>query len=208
MKKFTWGKYKNLSREIVCKHCKKSFIVDPCRLKTAKFCSMECRNKAYVGRIFHTAPKINKKCEVCEKEFSVPPSSKSRKFCCRKCQYIGQDRSKTSGKNHWNWNGGTTPAIDKLRKSTSQKKWAEDIKKIWDYTCQICGIRGLILNSNHIRRFAKYPDQRKDIINGICLCQSCHMTIVNRHELEWESYFDFCWTTKLMEQKNYDLYTA
>lgn len=63
--------------ECECVYCGKKFIAGS---STAKYCSDECR-KNYDR---HTG--IFKKCEVCGKEFEVPRSNKSQRFCCLKCQ--------------------------------------------------------------------------------------------------------------------------
>ncbi len=193
-----WSKHKGLNRLTTCQNCGKSFIVSPYRMKIAKFCSMDCRNIAYKGRVFWTR-KVNLVCQECKKVFVEPQSRLDQRFCSRLCADKGQDRSHTSGVGHWNWMGGITPMNDKVRKSISFKNWAQDVKQIWDYTCQICGVQGATLHSNHIKKFSDYPTLRFDIHNGIALCEKCHTYWVNRHEQEWESYFNFCWKLKEME---------
>jgi len=63
-------------------------------------------------------------------------------------------------------------------------RWIESIwrKLVYNkdnYTCKICGDRGgcghrVKLNAHHILPYAKYPNVRYDISNGITLCEKCH----------------------------------
>ena len=69
--------------EKVCKICGKTFNVPYGRRNTAKYCSIECRDKSLHGE-------NNVKCCICGKEFHLKPCKiKNRKldgFCCsRKC---------------------------------------------------------------------------------------------------------------------------
>jgi len=66
------------------------------------------------------------------------------------------------------------------RDSNEYREWRHQIFMIDDWTCQECGERGGDLNVHHIKSFAKYPDLRLDIDNGITLCHNCHYTIYHR----------------------------
>lgn len=66
-----------------CKVCGKAFYVPYRRKNTAKYCSIECRDKSLCGE-------NNVKCCICGKEFHLKPyvikKNKLGKFCCsRKC---------------------------------------------------------------------------------------------------------------------------
>ncbi|MEK6809445.1 MAG: HNH endonuclease [Nanoarchaeota archaeon] len=78
------------------------------------------------------------------------------------------------GKNHWNWQGGKTPAGVIIRVSLRYKNWRRKVFKRDDYTCQICFIKGGKLQVDHIKPFAYYPEARLDVNNGRVLCLDCH----------------------------------
>lgn len=72
------------------------------------------------------------------------------------------------------WEGGKTPVHKKIRQSLQAKLWREEVFRRDDFTCQICKNRGGILNADHIKPFAYYPELRFELSNGRTLCVSCH----------------------------------
>jgi hypothetical protein len=68
------------------------------------------------------------------------------------------------------WKGGLTPLRTKIWHSKEYQTWRKAVFERDNYTCQICGRRGGILNADHIKRFAEYPE----LTNGRTLCLSCH----------------------------------
>lgn len=93
-------------------------------------------------------------------------------------------------KNHM-WKGGVTPINKIIRRSIEFKNWRGQVFKRDNWTCQLCGKMGVELHPNHIKKFADYPELRFELANGITLCSNCHFKLVNNHEGEWESYFNF-----------------
>lgn len=84
-----------------------------------------------------------------------------------------------SGSKHWNWKGGITKEHDAIRTSAEIKKWKKNVFERDNYTCVWCGSRNgrgkkVVLNADHIKPFAKYPDLRFDLDNGRTLCIDCH----------------------------------
>ncbi len=79
-----------------------------------------------------------------------------------------------SGVNHHNWKGGITPIHKKIRNSLEIKLWRESVFKRDDFTCQICGARGVYLQADHIKPFAFFPELRFELSNGRTLCKFCH----------------------------------
>lgn len=96
-----------------------------------------------------------------------------------------------AGENHPNWQGGITPINKIIRHSNEYKEWIKNVFERDDYVCQMCESKSGELHANHIKKFSDYPELRFDINNGITLCKNCHLSIVTRHEEEWESYFNF-----------------
>lgn len=90
-----------------------------------------------------------------------------------------------SGENHWNWKGGITNEIHRIRESSQYKQWRKDVFMRDEYTCQHCGQIGGKLNAHHIKPFSMYPDLRFDVDNGITLCKKCHIEL-HRTEREWK----------------------
>ena len=58
--------------------------------------------------------------------------------------------------------------------SFEYNEWRKAVFKRDDYTCQRCGKRGGRLQAHHIKAWAKYPDLRYDVANGITYCVECH----------------------------------
>lgn len=81
---------------------------------------------------------------------------------------------KVSGSLNPNWQGGTTPINDRERKSLRYRLWREEVFERDNFMCQICGLRGVELNADHIKPFALYPELRFEPTNGRTLCVPCH----------------------------------
>lgn len=87
---------------------------------------------------------------------------------------IGIKHLGSSGKNHWNWKGGITPKNQVERRSIEYKEWRNSVFKRDGYVCAHCGKKGGDLAAHHIKPWAKFPDSRFDVSNGITLCKECH----------------------------------
>jgi hypothetical protein len=78
-----------------------------------------------------------------------------------------------------NWKGG----VSKINKSERDfieltieyRLWHEAVLKRDDFTCQLCGVRGVRLHVDHIKPFALFPELRVAIDNGRVLCVPCHI---------------------------------
>lgn len=87
------------------------------------------------------------------------------------------------GEKNPNWKGGVTKINERIRKSIEYKQWRTSVFERDNYTCQECGERGKVLNADHIKPFAYFPELRFDINNGRTLCAGCHKatpTYLNR----------------------------
>lgn len=78
------------------------------------------------------------------------------------------------GNRPWTWKGGITPENKRIRGSAEGLHWRRAVKERDDFTCQICGVRGGRLHSDHIKPFATHPESRFDLDNGRTLCVECH----------------------------------
>jgi 5-methylcytosine-specific restriction endonuclease McrA len=107
----------------------------------------------------------------------------------------GKPRPKSrliTGPRHWNWQGGKTSEAIRLRNSARMHEWRTAVFIRDNYTCQNCGARNgngfkVILNADHIKPFAYYPDLRFDVSNGRTLCKNCHLKGFMK---EVDSWFD------------------
>lgn len=86
--------------------------------------------------------------------------------------------SKKGEKCRW-WKGGITPINAAIRSSLEYRLWREAVFKRDNWTCIWCGARSgngktIILNVDHIKAFAYFPELRFAIDNGRTLCVSCH----------------------------------
>jgi hypothetical protein len=52
--------------------------------------------------------------------------------------------------------------------------WRNDIFVRDNYTCRVCNQHGERLNAHHIKPWAKYPESRYALTNGVTLCTTCH----------------------------------
>jgi 5-methylcytosine-specific restriction endonuclease McrA len=95
---------------------------------------------------------------------------------CDKCR-AKKISEKLRGPNASNWDQTRTMEERiKDRRYPEYYEWRRNVFERDDFTCQICGIRGSKLNAHHIQSFAKFPDLRTDVSNGVTLCSSCHST--------------------------------
>ncbi len=90
-----------------------------------------------------------------------------------------------------NWRGGVSIASRTARytdMTTSRyKNWRLEVFQRDAYTCQECGAKNgqgkkIILNADHIKPYAGFPELRYDVANGRTLCLPCHKKTY-RHNL-------------------------
>lgn len=61
------------------------------------------------------------------------------------------------------------------RHTLDYRLWREAVFERDDFTCQDCGLRGVVLHGHHIKGWAEYPELRYDVSNGQTLCEKCHL---------------------------------
>lgn len=76
------------------------------------------------------------------------------------------------GEKHWNWKGGHS-----VRNGTEIKAWRSQVFERDNYTCQLCGKRGVTLNAHHLQSWSKCHELRFDVENGQTLCEPCHRAV-------------------------------
>jgi len=84
---------------------------------------------------------------------------------------------------HPNWKGGITPLNHSIRTSMEMKLWKKAVFERDNYICVFCSKPGgwskelkrkIILNADHIKPFALFPEFRLSVDNGRTLCEECH----------------------------------
>jgi len=117
----------------------------------------------------------------------IMSQNKKGKRCSKKTEFKkglipwnkGRSNPFSKGEKNWNWKGGVTKLQEQIRKCSKYRQWRCDVFERDNYTCQNCGDRNtigkkLIINADHIKQFAFYPELRFDIGNGRTLCVPCH----------------------------------
>ena len=86
-----------------------------------------------------------------------------------------------AGKESHLWRGGISKVNRTKRandmSSLEYKDWRSDVFEKDDYTCRICGNRGVVLNAHHIISYNDFPNFRYDTNNGVVICEECHYSI-------------------------------
>lgn len=188
----SFGKKKpNIER--ICESCGHEFFVWPslAKIRACRFCSKKCQ---ILGR----NAREKRKCCICGADFifRTNPSRIAEgkgKCCSRVCffdykktlpryklseearQHMRDSQLKrVANGTHHLWKGGITKASALFRMQLPYRLWRESVFKRDDYTCQICFVRGVKLQADHIKQFAKFPELRLELSNGRTLCVECH----------------------------------
>lgn len=123
--------------------------------------------------------KTKERCGCCGKFFSLSSwymDYKRRKgqtsfYCSRRCS--GKALSKKGYLQRSNRNRATGRSKRRKDRTKEDRKWAAAILKRDNYQCQHCGLKEK-LQAHHIIPYAKAPDKRLKLSNGITLCATCH----------------------------------
>ncbi len=88
------------------------------------------------------------------------------------------------GAEHHLWCGGTG-----FRGTTEYGEWRLMVYGRDNYTCQMCGQRGVYFHAHHILPCRDYPELKYSVDNGITLCaEICHRMTYNK-EMDYADMF-------------------
>lgn len=119
-----------------------------------------------------------KKMSVAKKGKHISPATEFKKgqIGWSRNKHILHKGSFKKGNQHWNWKGGISDERRRAWATLEYKLWRTAIFERDNYTCVWCGQRGGILNADHIKPWALFPELRFAIDNGRTLCLLCHRT--------------------------------
>ena len=120
----------------------------------------------------------------------IPEETKRKISEARKGMKFSKEHLKNmslarKGDKNWNWKGGITPINNAIRNSLEYKLWRKAVYERDNLTCVWCGKKGgwnkntrerIVINADHIKPFALFPELRFAIDNGRTLCVNCHKT--------------------------------
>lgn len=87
-----------------------------------------------------------------------------------------------AGEKNGQWKGGITES-DSLARNTFKKRMQKLIFERDNYTCQFCGVRGEIMQIDHIQSWSEYVELRFSMDNCRTLCMKCHYKITYNKEM-------------------------
>lgn len=100
----------------------------------------------------------------------------------------GRSRGRAGSLNA-SWKGGVTPERQRLYRSMEWRRLVASVFERDGYHCARCGEpkRGKgSLHAHHVRPWADHPALRMDPANLVTLCQSCHLWVHSRANVEGE----------------------
>lgn len=154
-----------------CQACGNSFMAKPSNVEVgrAKACSKECSYKVKKTRS-DRKPRKSYVCKWCGKVFCDDKKAReTREYCSNKC--LGLSKRK-DGKEH-----------SRRKYAVELQRWAREVV-LRDKACVRCGVRET-LQAHHVKPYAKHPELRLDVNNGVALCPPCHHAQHPKHSLEW-----------------------
>jgi hypothetical protein len=115
------------------------------------------------------------KCKIRESRLGQVAWNKGLKGCYRQSkETIAKRMAHMKGCENPAWKGGINSENSKIRNSVKLAEWREAVFTRDGWICQKTGQKGGKLQSHHIRSFAKYPELRDVVDNGITLSREAH----------------------------------
>lgn len=156
----------------ICIGCKKVFYKSPSMASKFNYCSIECKRKTSQAK-----EKVN--CIQCDVQFERSKSNYIKygygKYCSKKCLNNSKINLFMGNKNP-RWKGGITE-----QNRSERNRFTLEIRDMVferdDYTCQLCNVRGVSLQVDHIQSWSEYIELRFSIDNCRTLCEDCHYKI-------------------------------
>jgi len=90
---------------------------------------------------------------------------------CAECDDISKRRTMPDGE-EWE---------PRCRQTKADRAWARAVKKRDGQICQICFSPSKKLHAHHIESYARNPELRTKLSNGITLCVNCHYALHSRY---------------------------
>lgn len=159
-----WNKTDDIFLDCVC--CGKRVRIQKNQIGKKKFCSKQC---FYQGRELNgtfrkghgdLVPAESRGHSV---ETKNKISEKSRALAKR-------------GEQHPLWRGGSRTERKIAMGRYEYKEWRSSVFKRDDYTCVLCGKKGVYLEADHIKPWATHKSLRYSVENGRTLCRPCHIS--------------------------------
>jgi len=183
----------------VCEYCNKEFVARV--YDVGKYCSAKCATSSRMQNIDvrehlhkintgrkHTPEAIEK---IRKASTGRKPSIKTIEMARYRNlgkTYGPETRKKQSekaklriGEKACNWKGGITTKVRRIRNSDRYAEWRKSVFARDNYTCSVCGDRGVKICAHHIKSFSEHENLRLEISNGETMCKDCH---INFHSIK------------------------
>lgn len=119
----------------------------------------------------------NIKCDDCGIPLYRRPIHMKKVNRCRRC-FINFYRGEVTS----NWKGGIS-SKNYLERRLFQRTIQKLVFERDNYTCQMCGKRGVALQVDHIQPWSEYVELRFSMENCRTLCDKCHYKITFGREM-------------------------
>lgn len=160
--------------------CDKTCFVTADSLKGGKVRSCGCllvefaRGRFQELRVPRPKTGKHKPCDNCGDEIYVPRWKQSKfenHYCSPKCRAIHK-ATVLVGENHHAYIKDRSK-LAKRRHSAENTHWRLAVLKRDGYLCQCCYEYGET-HVHHLKSFARFPELRFDVDNGVTMCEPCH----------------------------------